>query len=215
MIYAHWTDYPADQWRWPSFAPAEMACKGTGRLMVVDDAMDALQALRDDIGAPFIVHSAYRSPSHNRAVGGAKASKHMEGIAFDISMGNHDPVSFMETAERHGFKGIGTYPKSNFVHIDFRITRARWGKPFQDRAHRFEQEPVVVERETAKADVDGKAKGAAGGLITGAAVDAVLNGGATIKAVSGLHPIAQAALAIAVCGVVAFWLWKRSKRGQG
>ena len=34
-----------------------------------------------------IVLSAYRSPEHNRAVGGAEASKHMEGIAFDVAKG--------------------------------------------------------------------------------------------------------------------------------
>jgi DNA-binding transcriptional LysR family regulator len=43
---------------------------------------------------PLIVRSAYRRPEHNRAVAGVKALKHMEGIAFDIAMANHDPEAF-------------------------------------------------------------------------------------------------------------------------
>lgn len=46
-------------------------------------ALDKLQALRDRLGKPLIVRSAYRSPEHNRAVGGATRSKYMEGAAFD------------------------------------------------------------------------------------------------------------------------------------
>ncbi len=56
--------------------------------------MDKLQALRDRLGKPLIVRSAYRSPEHNRAVGGAPGSKHMQGTAFDIAMSNHDPTAF-------------------------------------------------------------------------------------------------------------------------
>jgi len=48
------------------------------------EAMDKLQALRDRQGKPLIVRSAYRSAEHNRAVGGAQASKHMQGTAFDL-----------------------------------------------------------------------------------------------------------------------------------
>ena len=82
---------PAAAWRWPNFSPAEIACRGTGRLLLNDAALDKLQALRDRLGKPLIVRSAYRSPEHNRAVGGAKASKHLEGVAVDIAMANHDP----------------------------------------------------------------------------------------------------------------------------
>jgi len=51
--------------------------------------------------AAAIVRSAYRSPEHNRVVGGAKYSKHFEGIAFDIAMANHDPEA-LEAAARGG-----------------------------------------------------------------------------------------------------------------
>ena len=45
-IYSHWRDVPAATWRWPNFSPAEIACRGTGKLLVNEAALDALQALR-------------------------------------------------------------------------------------------------------------------------------------------------------------------------
>ena len=65
-----------------------------------EPALDKLQALRDRLGKPLIVRSAYRSPEHNRAVGGATRSKHLDGAAFDIAMANHDPVAFEAAARR-------------------------------------------------------------------------------------------------------------------
>ena len=75
--YTHFRDVPESAWRWPSFSPAEIACRGTGAIKINTEAMDKLQSLRNRLGKPLIVRSAYRSPSHNRAVGGAPASKHM------------------------------------------------------------------------------------------------------------------------------------------
>src|SRR4051812_21790333 len=51
------------------------SCRGTGAVKINEDALDCLQALRDLIGKPMIVLSGYRSPEHNRRVGGASASK--------------------------------------------------------------------------------------------------------------------------------------------
>ena len=100
--YAHFRDVPESAWRWPSFSPAEIACRGTGAIKINSEAMDKLQFLRNRLGKPLIVRSGYRSPSHNRAVGGAPASKHMLGTAFDIAMSNHDPVAFAEAARAVG-----------------------------------------------------------------------------------------------------------------
>ena len=89
---------PESAWRWPSFSPAEIACRGTGAIKINTEALDKLQTLRNRLGKPLIVRSAYRSPSHNKAVGRAKASKHMDGIAFDIAMSNHNPAAFAQAA---------------------------------------------------------------------------------------------------------------------
>ena len=116
-------------WRWPSFSPAEIACRGTGAIKINTEAMDKLQSLRNRLGKPLIVRSGYRSPSHNRAVGGAPASKHMLGTAFDIAMSNHDPVAFAEAARAVGFLGFGTYPRSGFMHIDLGPARSAGANP--------------------------------------------------------------------------------------
>ena len=97
-FHHHWRDVPESNWRWPNFSPAEIACRGTGKLLVNEPALDRLQALRDRLGKPLIVRSAYRSPEHNLAVGGATRSKHLDGAAFDIAMTNHDPVPFEAAA---------------------------------------------------------------------------------------------------------------------
>ncbi len=142
--YAHFRDVPDSSWRWPSFSPAEIACRGTGAIKINTEAMDKLQSLRNRLGKPLIVRSGYRSPSHNRAVGGAPASKHMLGTAFDIAMSNHDPVAFAEAARAVGFLGFGTYPRSGFMHIDLGPARS-WGERFAPRAT-----PFVTETQSAR-----------------------------------------------------------------
>lgn len=128
-LYSSWRDVPKAKWRWANFSPAEIACRGDGSIKVNEEALDCLQALRDLTGQPMIVLSGYRSPAHNRRVGGARASKHMEGAAFDISMTNHDPVAFEAAARKAGFLGFGFYPRSGFMHIDLGPARS-WGERF-------------------------------------------------------------------------------------
>ena len=164
-LYDHWRDVPADAWRWPSFSPAEIACRGTGKLMVDERAMDMLQALREKLGKPMILNSAYRSPEHNRSVGGAKRSKHLEGIAYDCRMDNHDPQLFMAAAREVGFKGIGEYPVLGFCHIDARATPASWtgsrGKHFPVRAVTERFAPDVVPTPVSDTGKQAAAQGAA------------------------------------------------------
>jgi hypothetical protein len=204
-LYKHWRDYPVSDWRWPDFSPQEIACRGTGRLMVVPEAMDKLQALRSKLGAPMIVNSAYRSPEHNRAVGGAKASKHMEGIAFDVRMDNHDPDTYIAAALSVGFKGIGTYPKQNFVHVDARPTRASWGKPFARRRATPKFAPEEP-REAETVAKDGQAKATLAGL--GGAVAA---SGGVVTGVGGLDPVAQyiVVAGLVVTGVALVYLFRK------
>ena len=113
--------------QWRNFSPIEMACKGTGRLKLNVDAMDKLQALRNRIGKPLYILSAYRSPEHNKAVKGAPNSMHLQGCAFDVAMTNLCPADFVAAARAVGFTGIGLYEKQNFIHIDTGRERS-WGK---------------------------------------------------------------------------------------
>jgi zinc D-Ala-D-Ala carboxypeptidase len=128
--YASWELVPPSAWRWPHFRPRELACRGTGKLLIQRRALDALQALRRDIGKPLVISSGYRSPEHNAKVGGAKNSRHMRGDAFDVVLAGHDPLALVMAAKRAGFTGFGFYPasKTPFLHIDMGPPRA-WGAP--------------------------------------------------------------------------------------
>ena len=46
-FFAHWSQVPERLWRWPDFAPAEIASRGDGSILIAPDALDRLQALRD------------------------------------------------------------------------------------------------------------------------------------------------------------------------
>jgi hypothetical protein len=129
--------------------------------------MDKLQALRDRLGKPLIVRSGYRSPSHNRAVGGVPASKHMLGTAFDIALSNHDPLAFEAAAREVGFLGFGFYPRSGFMHVDLGPARS-WGESFPLRATPFMPE-IPPAREILAESRTLKGGGTAGIATVGAA----------------------------------------------
>lgn len=205
-IYNSWRDYPKIEWRWPSFSPEELACRGTGKLLIVPEAMDKLQALRDRLGKPLIINSGYRTPQHNKAVGGAANSYHMQGIAFDVRMDNHDPDAFIAAALAVGFKGIGTYPKQNFVHVDARNERAAWGTPFPKRAATPGFAPETPRPPETVAQ-DGEAKGALVGV-----GGAVVASGGVISAIGALDPLVQALAVGGLVVAVAALLWIFRKR---
>lgn len=130
--FTHWRDVPTDSrsWRWPSFEPREIACRGSGELLIHDGALNALQSLRYRLGKPMVIRSAYRSAAHNARVGGVRTSKHLTGTAFDIAMADHDPRAFETAARASGFQGFGFYPAKGFMHIDLGPPREwgqRWG----------------------------------------------------------------------------------------
>lgn len=220
-FYEHWRDVSDGAWRWTNFSPAEIACRGTGKLLINEPALDKLQALRDCLGKPLIVRSAYRSPEHNRAVGGATRSKHMDGAAFDIAMSNHDPVAFEAAARAVGFLGFGFYPRSGFIHVDLGPTR-QWGERFPIRATAFAEEARPA-REVLGDSRTMKGGGAAGVATLGAAgvelVQSVLT--ETQSAVLPLVPyldtlrwvfIAVALVGIAVTIYARFDDWRRGQR---
>lgn len=99
------------------------------RHVQVDETLvDLLQELRDRLGRPIIITSAYRCPERNAQVGGEEDSEHLYGRAADISLKNQQ-VGYEELrkqAEEIGFTGIGIY--EDYAHLDTRKgERAVWG----------------------------------------------------------------------------------------
>lgn len=204
--FPNFRQFPDNEWHWPNFRKNEIACRGTGELGIDEHSMHCLQALRDTLGSPLIIHSAYRSPSHNRAVGGAKKSQHLLGRAFDVSMLNHDPQSFEAAARRCGFTSFGHYPKQNFMHIDTRPVAARWnsGGWFPTREDRFAPEPEPKRKTEAAIN---------GGVViaSGTAVETALRELAPqIPGQVGTH-IMVAAIIIGLSVSIYTFLRKRSK----
>ena len=110
---------PESDWPAIHFQPSELACKGSGALMVDEIALDRLDRLRDLWGKPLVINSGYRSPAHNRKVDGAKNSQHLYGRAFDISTfgwSDEDYDALYELAKDVGFTGFGFY--ADFLHVD-------------------------------------------------------------------------------------------------
>jgi len=89
-----------------------------------------LQVLREYFDAPIIINSGYRSPSHNKSIGGAKYSQHLQGKASDIVVKGYTPYEVYEAIEylisEGEMKQGGLSQYNTFVHYDVRGSRARW-----------------------------------------------------------------------------------------
>ena len=89
--------------------------------MLQPDALDTLQALRDEAG-PLTVNFAghklrgYRSQEENDAIPGAPYSRHTQGIAFDVSSREHTPSELSEMGLNVGFTYAKVY--RTWVHLD-------------------------------------------------------------------------------------------------
>lgn len=101
----------------PNFKVREFACKdGTTKVLIDYELACLLQFMRDIVGKPLIINSAYRTDSHNKAVGGASNSYHKYGRAFDVAGADVDLMC--KILNTIGVKGIIKYP--TFVHMDSR-----------------------------------------------------------------------------------------------
>lgn len=89
-----------------------------------------LQVLRDDLGRAIRITSGYRSPEHNRAVGGASASQHPLGRGADFTVDGMTPAQVAARIEQLIAEGRmrqgGLKAYAGWVHYDVRGTRARW-----------------------------------------------------------------------------------------
>lgn len=212
IVAEHFSKVPASAWRWPNFPVAEIACRGTGALKVSVDAMNKLQALRELVGAPMIINSAYRSPEHNaRTKGASRNSKHLEGHAFDVSMANHDPEVFEAAALACGFTGFGFYPpkKGNFIHLDCG-RRREWGTRWKAPKHQPEPKARMVST-PAKAGIVGLTTMAAA---TEAVTDAVSPENlaavqAVVQPMIAYSDIFQAVFVACGVGIVGWTVYKR------
>ena len=108
-----------------NFKVREFRCKDGSDKVLIDDALvNILQKIRDYFGETITINSAYRTASHNKAVGGASSSQHLRGTAADIVISGVSPVIVAQYAEYIGSGGIGLY--TTFTHVDCRSGKSRW-----------------------------------------------------------------------------------------
>ena len=99
----------------------------------IEELANELQVIRDHFKAPIQINSAYRCPSHNKAIGGVSNSQHVLGKASDIVIKGYTPDEVADELEvmlqdeclfPFHLGGIGKY--NTFTHIDIRANKARW-----------------------------------------------------------------------------------------
>lgn len=115
-----------------NFQYKEFDCHGSGccSTTVIDEKLvEYVQRIRDHFGKPVTITSPYRCEVHNRRVGGATKSYHMQGKAADIVVQGVSSREVAKYAESIGILGIGLYETSAdgyFTHIDTRTTKSFW-----------------------------------------------------------------------------------------
>jgi hypothetical protein len=97
-IHSHWRHVPDATWRWPNFSPAEIACRGTGKLLINAPALDKLQALRNPLEAPRRCRLRHRHDQPRS--GGVRGGTGPYGPAKPIDRSNIDSSSDGNDATR-------------------------------------------------------------------------------------------------------------------
>ena len=96
----------------------------------IQELAQNLQILRDHLHRPIKINSGYRSPGHNRAVGGADESQHILGKAADIVVEGLKPIEVKIAIEaliaQGEIKKGGLSAYNTFTHYDIRGYNARW-----------------------------------------------------------------------------------------
>lgn len=112
-----------------NFRVREFRCQdGSDPIFIAEGLVSVLQQIRSHFGKPVTINSAYRTPAHNRKVGGEPNSQHLYGTAADIVVSGVGPVVVGAYVDSllPGTGGVGIYIKRGFVHVDVRKAKARW-----------------------------------------------------------------------------------------
>lgn len=110
-----------------NFRVKEFACSdGSDPIFIDSELVDVLQKIRAHFGKAVTITSAYRTPTHNKNVGGTTYSQHLYGKAADIKVSGVTPEKVVAYAEKilPDKGGIGIY--NTFTHIDVRGSKSRW-----------------------------------------------------------------------------------------
>jgi len=98
---------------------------GEHGVLVHNELLLGLEALRNHFNAVVMINSGYRSTRHNEIVGGVRMSKHLFGLAADIDvLGIHPDIVAEYAGITLDFGGVGRY--NTFTHVDVFGEDRRW-----------------------------------------------------------------------------------------
>jgi len=109
------------------FKAREFSCAdGSDAIIIAEELVTILEKIRTHFNAPVRITSGYRTPGHNKKIGGTSRSQHIYGLAADIVVTGVAPERVADYAETllKNKGGIGRY--NSFTHIDVRNTKSRW-----------------------------------------------------------------------------------------
>ena len=114
-----------------TYSLSDFESPDTHEVMIKCELVDRLQRMKRFVGIPVRVESGYRTPEHNKDVGGEEKSFHRIGQAVDISCVGHGLVLLAIAAVLAGFQSVIMYEKKNIVHCALGpreqiIVPARW-----------------------------------------------------------------------------------------
>lgn len=90
---------------------------GSGGEMMQESTLNMLDDARGIAGIPFKINSGYRTPEHNKKVGGTSNSAHLDGYAVDIACSDsRSRWIIVEALIMAGFNRIGI--ADTFIHVD-------------------------------------------------------------------------------------------------
>lgn len=92
---------------------------GSGKKKMQDQFLQRLTRARKHANVPFSISSGYRTPKHNKKVGGVRGSAHTKGFAADIRCRKKESAKrfkIIQSLILVGFTRIGV--SDNFIHVD-------------------------------------------------------------------------------------------------
>ena len=102
------------------FTPEELQCSCCDQDGINPEFMEKVSALREQLGFPFIVTSAYRCVKHPIEARKDSPGAHTTGRAIDIGVSGMSAYLVLQGALKAGFRGIGVQQKGEgrFIHLD-------------------------------------------------------------------------------------------------
>lgn len=117
---------------WKNFTKNELSCSCCGEEnpnLEFIELMDLVQDMRDELGFPLPVSSAYRCSEH--PIEAKKKTPGMHNVAaIDIKVSHEKAHKVLKKAMEMGFTGIGVNQTGNvnqrFIHLDLREEGRIW-----------------------------------------------------------------------------------------